>query len=89
MKMGIKTVGIFSEADKYSPLLNHVDEQILIVPSPSSKSYLNQDLMLDNRLIYTNVTLDAYILNDPVVIKEQKLNKIPQWSEVNPKTHNL
>lgn len=42
----------------------------------SKDIYLNQDLMLDNRLIYTNVTLDAYILNDPVVIKEQKLNKI-------------
>ncbi len=50
MKMGIKTVGIFSEADKDSPLLDYVDEQILIGPSPSNKSYLNQDLIIKKSL---------------------------------------
>jgi pyruvate carboxylase subunit A len=50
MKMGIKTVGIFSEADKDSPLLEYVDEQILIGPAPSNKSYLNQDLIIKKSL---------------------------------------
>ena len=49
-KMGIKTVGIFSEADKDSPLLEYVDEQILIGPAPSNKSYLNQDLIIKKSL---------------------------------------
>ena len=62
MKMGIKTVGIFSEADKDSPLLEYVDEQILIGPAPSNKSYLNQDLIIkvNGDLIskpYINITL--------------------------------
>ena len=50
MKMGINTVGIFSEADKNSPLLDYVDEQILIGPAPSNKSYLNQDLIIKKSL---------------------------------------
>ena len=50
IKMGIKTVGIFSEADKDSPLLDYVDEQILIGPAPSNKSYLNQDLIIKKSL---------------------------------------
>ena len=50
MKMGIKTVAIFSEADKDSPLLDYVDEQILIGPAPSNKSYLNQDLIIKKSL---------------------------------------
>ena len=50
IKMGIKTVGIFSEVDKDSPLLDYVDEQILIGPAPSNKSYLNQDLIIEKAL---------------------------------------
>jgi len=50
IKMSIKTVGIFSEADKDSPLLDYVDEQILIGPAPSNKSYLNQDLIIKKSL---------------------------------------
>ena len=42
----------------------------------SKEIYSNQDLMLDNRLLYANVTLDVYVANDPLVIKQQKLNKI-------------
>ena len=38
--------------------------------------YLNQNLMIDNRVIYANVNLDVYVANDPVVIKERKLNEI-------------
>ena len=34
---------------------------------------LNQNLMIDNRVIYANVNLDVYVANDPVVIKERKL----------------
>ena len=42
----------------------------------SKSIYLNQDLMLDTRIIYSNVTLDVYVNNDPVVMREKKLNAI-------------
>ena len=32
--------------------------------------------MLDTRIIYSNVTLDVYVNNDPVVMREKKLNAI-------------
>jgi len=38
--------------------------------------YLNQDFMLDNRLIYADINLDVYTANDPLVIKERKLEQI-------------
>ena len=42
-KMGIFTVGIYSDADKNSMHLQHMDEVVNIGPAESSKSYLNID----------------------------------------------
>lgn len=39
-KMGIKTVAVYSEADKNAPHTNFADEAIYIGESPSNKSYL-------------------------------------------------
>ena len=38
--------------------------------------YLDQLNIFDPRLIYNNVNLNNYIVNDKVFIKEQKLNEI-------------
>jgi acetyl-CoA carboxylase biotin carboxylase subunit len=40
-EMGIKTVAIFSEADKESTHVRLADEAICIGPAPSNRSYLN------------------------------------------------
>ena len=39
-KMGIKTVAVYSEADKYSDFVNMVDESYFIGPSAPNESYL-------------------------------------------------
>jgi len=39
-KMGIKTVAVYSEADRHSPHVKFADEAILLGPAPSSESYL-------------------------------------------------
>ena len=39
-KMGIKTVAVYSEADKYSDFVNMADESYLIGPSAPNESYL-------------------------------------------------
>ena len=49
-RLNIKTVAIYSEADKYAPFVNYADEKIFIGPSPSNKSYLNQDLIIEKAL---------------------------------------
>eukprot|EP01097_Dermamoeba_algensis_P007848 TRINITY_DN5057_c0_g1_i1.p1 TRINITY_DN5057_c0_g1~~TRINITY_DN5057_c0_g1_i1.p1 ORF type:complete len:678 (-),score=147.02 TRINITY_DN5057_c0_g1_i1:22-2055(-) len=41
--MGIRTVAVYSEADKQSLFVKQADEAIFIGPSPSSQSYLNID----------------------------------------------
>ncbi len=41
-KMGIKTVAIFSEADRDTPHVYFADEAVCVGPAPSSESYLNQ-----------------------------------------------
>jgi hypothetical protein len=38
--------------------------------------YSNQDLMKDTRLLYLDNTLDVYIQNDPVVVKQKNLSRI-------------
>ena len=40
-KMGIKTVAVFSEADRDAPHVRHADEAVCIGPPPSSESYLD------------------------------------------------
>lgn len=42
-KMGIKTVAVYSEADRNAPHVKFADEAVLIGPPPSSESYLKGD----------------------------------------------
>ena len=41
-EMGIKTVAIFSEADRDTPHVYFADEAVCVGPAPSAESYLNQ-----------------------------------------------
>ena len=45
-KMGIKTVAVYSEADRHSPHVRFADEAILLGPAPSSESYLVMEKVL-------------------------------------------
>ena len=45
-KMGIKTVAVFSEADRNAPHVRFADEAVLLGPAPSSESYLVMDKVL-------------------------------------------
>ena len=40
-ELGIKTVAVYSEADRYSLPVRFADEAICIGPPPASESYLN------------------------------------------------
>ncbi|WP_299116411.1 acetyl-CoA carboxylase biotin carboxylase subunit [uncultured Winogradskyella sp.] len=46
-KMGIKTVAIFSEVDRYAPHVKYADEAVCIGPAPSSESYLEGDKIIE------------------------------------------
>src|SRR5439155_1826220 len=46
-EMGIKTVAVFSEADRSALHVRYADEAIFIGPSPSNQSYLVMDNILD------------------------------------------
>ncbi len=39
-EMGIKTVAVYSEADRYAPHVKFADEAVLLGPPPSNQSYL-------------------------------------------------
>lgn len=45
-EMGIKTVAVYSEADRRSPHVRHADEAVFIGPAPSSQSYLVFDKII-------------------------------------------
>lgn len=45
-EMGIKTVAIYSEADRNALFVRYADEAVCIGPPPSSQSYLRGDLIL-------------------------------------------
>ena len=45
-KMGIKSVAVYSEADRDSPHVYYADEAICIGPAPSSESYLKADALI-------------------------------------------
>lgn len=45
-QMGIKTVAIYSEADRGSAHADFADEAYLVGPAPSAQSYLNADAIL-------------------------------------------
>lgn len=45
-EMGIKTVAVYSEADRNAPHVRFADEAICLGPAPSSQSYLNGDAII-------------------------------------------
>src|SRR5690606_29845203 len=46
-EMGIRTVAIFSEADRLSPHVRFADEAYCVGPPPTSESYLNIERIID------------------------------------------
>ena len=46
-EMGIKTVAVFSEADRNSPHVRYADEAVCIGPAPSKESYLRGDKIVE------------------------------------------
>jgi len=46
-EMGVRTVGVFSDADRHAVHVEAVDESYHIGASPSAESYLRQDRLLD------------------------------------------
>ncbi len=49
-EMGIKTVAVYSEADKNAPHVLYADEAYLIGPPPSSQSYLDIKKIIDTAI---------------------------------------
>lgn len=45
-KMGLSSVAIFSEADRWSPHVQYADEAVCLGAAPSSESYLNGDKII-------------------------------------------
>lgn len=45
-KMGIKTVAVYSSADRNSPHVQYADEAVLLGPPPSAESYLDMDKII-------------------------------------------
>ena len=46
-RMGIKTVAVYSEADRGAPHVRYADEAVLLGPAPSNQSYLVMDKVID------------------------------------------
>ena len=46
-EMGIKTVAIYSEADRMAPHVRYADEAVCVGPAPSNQSYLCGDKIID------------------------------------------
>ncbi len=46
-EMGIKTVAVFSEADRNAPFVRYADEAVCIGPPASNQSYLKGDVIID------------------------------------------
>lgn len=46
-EMGIKTVAVFSEADRHSPHVRYADEAVCIGPASSKESYLRGDKIVE------------------------------------------
>ena len=55
-EMGIRTVAVFSEADRSSQHVRYADEAYFIGPSPSNESYLVIDKILE---VARNSKVDA------------------------------
>lgn len=46
-EMGIKTVAVYSEADKNAPFVKYADEAVCIGPPPSAQSYLKGEKIIE------------------------------------------
>ena len=46
-EMGIKTVAVYSEADREMPFVRYADEAVCIGPAPSAQSYLRSDKIIE------------------------------------------
>src|SRR5688500_224897 len=46
-EMGIQTVAIYSEADRFSPHVKFADEAVCVGPAPSNQSYLKGDKIIE------------------------------------------
>jgi len=46
-EMGIKTVAIYSEADRHALHVRYADEAVCVGPAPSAESYLKSDVIID------------------------------------------
>ncbi|NRR92976.1 acetyl-CoA carboxylase biotin carboxylase subunit [Winogradskyella undariae] len=46
-KMGIKTVAVFSEADRNAPHVKYADQAVCIGPAPSNESYLKGNTIIE------------------------------------------
>ena len=46
-EMGIKTVAVFSEADRHALHVQYADEAVCIGPAPSNQSYLKADTIIE------------------------------------------
>ncbi|MFT4062470.1 MAG: acetyl-CoA carboxylase biotin carboxylase subunit [Edaphocola sp.] len=49
-EMGIKTLAVFSEADRTMPFVTYADEAVCIGPAPSAQSYLRADKIIETAL---------------------------------------
>ena len=55
-KMGIKTVAVFSTADRNAPHVKYANEAVCIGEAPSSQSYLRGDKIIE---VAKNLNVDA------------------------------
>lgn len=46
-RLGVKTVGVYSEADKFAQHPKHMDQAFLVGPAPASESYLKVPHLLE------------------------------------------
>jgi acetyl-CoA carboxylase biotin carboxylase subunit len=46
-EMGIKTLAVYSEADREMPFVTYADEAVCIGPAPSAQSYLRADKIIE------------------------------------------
>ena len=66
-EMGILTVAIYSEADRFSPHVQYADEAICVGPAPSNQSYLLGNKINDFKVI-TNITFIEVFTWDLILI---------------------
>jgi acetyl-CoA carboxylase biotin carboxylase subunit len=71
-EMGIKTVAVFSEADRLMPHTIYADEAVCIGPAPSSESYLNGSKIIE---IALQLNVDAIHLAMAFYLKMKVLQE--------------